>query len=576
MAGSGPWKVSRSVIATTNALIESAVQAFESQGTRVRVKEDIDSSPMSVGATGDIELALQNVEWRRQINLSWMEFSRWGIQQIILISRLYYLKNPICRRLVDVGAAYVFARGVEVTTNDEAANEVWKRFLKRNQSTFGHIALTASERAKDTDGNLFWVMFPDTQDKGEVNARIIDAIEIADIICDPEDADTPWYYRREWDQSDFDVTTGARKLVHQIAYYPALGYEPPAKPPTIGTYPVMWEMPVYHRRCGTVGRWRFGCPRIYPMLDWAREARKFLEACASVRQSLSQIAMTFTTKGGQQAMAGFKQQMSTTIGPGTSAWDQNPPAVPGATMVAGPGSKLEAFKVAGAGFSPEDVRQYKLMCCMVKGVPETFLGDVATGNLATATSLDRPTETNFLEMQEAWIEDLTVIATYVLGVSALAPSGRLKESARGVKMNFRACDRRTLPNGRRVWEKMEKSEGGDIQIQVNFPAIREGDIPALVAATVEAMTLSQRSDSVQGIDKKAGIIHLYDLIGIENGVELAEDQYPDYDPDRTGEEVAAPQVVAGAPSAKPTLAEAAMRLLKAAEAMEAKNGRAHQ
>lgn len=579
MAGSGPWKASRRVMEQSNALIEHAVEVFEASASGksagVKMREDV--NPMSVGAYGEIELMLQNVEWRRQINLSWMEFSRWGIQQIILISRLYYLKNPICRRLVDVGAAYVFARGVEVVTNDETANATWQDFLERNQQTYGNIALTAAERGKDTDGNLFWVFFPDTQDSGKVSVRMIDSTEIADIISNPEDSTTPWFYRREWDQLTYNLETGNQTLHHQVAFHPALNYEPTDKVTKIGDYPVLWDRPVYHRKTGSVGNWKFGCPRAYPALDWMRESRKFLEACASVRQSLSQVAMTLTTKGGQQAIEGAKEQFSTTIGPSSSPFDQNPPAVRGATFASGPGSKLEAFKTSGAGFSPEDVRQYKLMCCMVFGVPETFLGDVSTGNLATATSLDRPTETAFLEKQEAWVEDLSAIATYVLKVSSGAPSGKLKESNQGVARTIAMCHRKTLANGTRVWEAFAPAESGRIEVRVNFPAIREGDVPALVQATVQSMTLGLRTDVVVGIDEKAGIIKLYDLLGIENGVELAEQQYPSWNPDRT-EIVKAQQQAQTAPppdpaaAAKTQTAKAAERLLAALDVMEKRNG----
>ena len=83
---------------------------FTSGGVKLR-----ETSPLlSAGATGDIELALQNVEWRREINLSWLEFSRWGIQQLILISRLQYIKHPWIQRGINVAANYVFGRGVEV------------------------------------------------------------------------------------------------------------------------------------------------------------------------------------------------------------------------------------------------------------------------------------------------------------------------------------------------------------------------------------------------------------------------------------------------------------------------------
>jgi hypothetical protein len=517
MAGAGPW------------LVHEARGQVNTPGARLREATPLDSQ----GAYGDLELALQNVEWRRQVNLSWLEFSRWGIQQIILISRLYYLKNPICRRLVDVCAAYVFARGVEVTTNDDAANETLKEFFERNKCVLGQNALVAHERSKDTDGNLFFVFFADKADKGLTTIRTIDATEIADIICDPDDADTPWYYRRTWDQRTFDAQTGVTAVEQKSCWYPALDYDPAEKIPTINTLPVMWDCPVLHRKTGAVAKWHFGCPRLYPMLDWAREARRFLEACASVRQSLSQFALTLTTKGGQQALEGVKAQMSTTVGPTSQIWDQNPPAGRGSTFASGPGTKLEAFKTTGAGFSPEDVRQYKLMCAMVKGVPETFLGDVSTGNLATATSLDRPTETMFLELQEAWREDLQTIAGYVLDVSKGAPSGALRESRHDFPV--RECARKARGDGRRVYEAMKPSkDSGDIEIQVNFPNIREGDVPALVQATVEAMTLGNKFGQIAGIDEKEGVKLLYDYLGVEDGEALAELQYPEgtYEQDR--------------------------------------------
>jgi hypothetical protein len=574
MSGAGPWLVA-----------ESRGQVNQ-PGANLREATPLDSQ----GAYGDIELALQNVEWRRQVNLSWLEFSRWGIQQIILISRLYYLKNPICRRLIDVCAAYVFARGVEVTTNDDAANDTLKEFFERNKTDMGQNALVAQERSKDTDGNLFWVFFADTADKGLVSIRTIDATEICDIVCDPDDSDQPWYYLRQWDQRNFDPATGATSMLTMKAWYPALGYQPTAKPPAINTIPVKWDNPVLHRKTGAVAKWHFGCPRIYPMLDWAREARRFLEACASVRQSLSQFALTLTTKGGQQALEGVKAQMSTTVGPTAQIWDQNPPAGRGSTFASGPGTKLEAFKTSGAGFSPEDVRQYKLMCCMVKGVPETFLGDVSTGNLATATSLDRPTETVFLELQEAWREDLATIAGYVLKVSQGAPSGALRESAKrlqaGAQFRIVECKRKTRKDGRQVYEAMKPSvDSGDVEIQVNFPAIREGDIPALVQATVEAMTLGNKFGQVAGIDEKTGVKQLFDYLGVEDGEAIAEEMYPEgtYESDRQAQKDAAaeeqakiaaamPQpVAAGAKAPVKKIGEAANRLMRALALLE-RNG----
>lgn len=544
MCGAGPWTIAPAALSRVDRIVEDAIERFSNPVPRMALQE---AAP--IGSRGDVELMLQNIEWRREVNLSWMEFSRWGIQQIILISRLYYVKNPIIRRLIDVCAAYVFARGVEVTVSNDAGNAVLRDFFERNKITLGQNALCNLERAKDYDGNIFFVLFADTQDKGLVDCRTIDATEMQEIVTNPEDQDTPWYYRRLWSQRVFDPATGQFRNSTNEVWYPALGYDPVDKPAMIGGKPVAWNSPVLHRKCGGVAKWHFGCPRMYPALDWAKESRRYLEACASVKQALAQIGMTITTKGGQQALEGIKQQMQTTVGPGSSSiWDANPPSVAGSTFASGPGTKLEAFLSRGAGADPEEVRQYKLMCCMVAGVPETFLGDVSTGNLATATSLDRPTETVFLEKQESWREDLVTIAKFVLRTSKGAPGGRLRETGNGngVAVTIRECARIIAPNGRRVYEAFSK-EPDVLEVRCNFPAIREGDIPQLVNATVEAMM----PGTGEGIDAKAGARKLYDLLGIENGDELTEEQYPEasYDPDRTKEPA----------SAEPALSDPALR-----------------
>lgn len=574
MAGAGPWLVSESRAAVN---------------TPGRFRE---SNPLlSQGAFGDIELALQNVEWRREVNLSWLEFSRWGIQQIILISRLYYIKNPLIQRGINVAAHYVFGRGVEVSSPDETANQVLKDFFEANKSVLGQIALTDLERRKYYDGNLFFVFFSDTAQTGSVTIRTIDATEIQDIICDPDDADQPWLYRRTWVERTFDQKNGAVSTKGREAWYPALSYQPTAKPQTINSIEVKWDNPVLHRKCGSVSKWHFGCPLVYSALDWAKAARKFLEACATVKQSLAQIAMTLTTKGGQQALEGMKQQLQTNVGVGTSLWDTNPPAVNGSIFGAGPGTVLSAFKTQGAGGDPEEVRRYILMVACVFGIPETFFADVKTGNLATAQSLDRPTELNFLEKQEAWREDLMTIAKYVLAVSRGATAGKLREVHGGEVLIMEARRRRSA-DGKRLIEARQKSTAGEVIVSVNFPQIREGDMAAEVTATVEAATLGNRAGQVVGIDEKTLVRKLYDLLGIERGDEITEEQYPekDYDPVRSQEILPDPigrvtpgghpvdQVVRGTdPNVKPSEAlsrRLARRLIEAVEA-EHVNGHAH-
>ncbi len=537
MAGAGPWLT------------------HESRGSIDKPGRFRESDPIgSVGALGDIDLMLSNVEWRREVNLSWLEFSRWGIQQIILISRLHYIKNPWIQRGINVAAEYVFGRGVEVSSPDEAANEVLKEFFESNKSTLGQIALTDLERRKYYDGNLFFCFFADKVSTGLVKVRTIDATEIMDIVTNPEDTDEPWFYRRCWTAREFDAANGAISTQRHEVWYPALKYDPADKPQTINGNPVEWDHPILHRKCGSVSKWLFGCPLVYAALDWAKAGRKFLEACLTVKLSLASIAMTLTTKGGQQALEGMKQQLQTQVGTGTGLWDTNPPATSGSIFGAGPGTKLEAFDQKGGG-NPEEVREYRNMTACVLGIPPTFLADLETANLATATTLDRPTELNFLQKQEAWREDLMTISMYVLRVSGGATSGKLREAYPVGEVRLVEAKRLRQKDGRLVEAKVQPNEPGDIIVSVNFPAILEGDLPATITAVCTAIGTGV-------MDDKVAALQLYDLLpGVEDGTIIAEEQYPGTIAERQKAKDAAAVAALAKPSVKPT--EALSRRLAA-------------
>ena len=483
----------------------------------------------------------------RQAFRGW-SFSRWGIQQIILVSRLYYIKNPLIRRGIDVSSAYVFGRGVEVSSDNQAADDVLNDFFETNSKVLGQIALTELEKRKYYDGNLFFVFFADDQNSGAVTLRTIDATEVQEIICNPQDSDEPWFYKRIWIQQNFDVINGTVTTSSQQAYYPDIDYAPDAQPERIGGILVNWGNPVMHRKCGAVAKWHFGCPLIYPALPWAKTARKMLESIYTVKKSLAQIAWTLTTKGGQQALQGAKQGLATTVGPNNlnGAWDTNPSAQDGSWFASGPGTTLEPMKTAGAGGNPEDVRRYIHWVCICFGIPETWMADASVGTVATAQSLDRPTELGFMEKQEAWREDLTRIAKFVLAASNKAVNGKLREAFKSVDakvVSIVECARTTKENGERVYEAVKKAN--TVQVKVNFPAIREGDMPANIKAIVEAMTLDNKGGQVVGIDEKLGVGLLMKELGVENSEDIADKQYPisgpdKYDPNRTVEPLPAP------------------------------------
>lgn len=534
MAGSGPWLTSPATLEETDKILAEAVTRLRESSITLRE----DQLPANNGWWGELDLLLDTAEWRREINLSWLEFSRWGIQQIILISRLYWMKNALVRRAVNIAAVYVFGRGVDVSSPDEKAQEVLKDFFERNKTVLGHGALVDQERQKYLDGNLFWVFFADRVDKGKVSVRTIDATEMQEIVTNPDDTDEPWYYRREWTYTNLDTITGNVKSNRGQEWYPALGYDPDDKPPTMRGFKVNWNQPVLHRKCGKISKWRFGCPIIYPALDWAKTAKKYLEACYTTAQSHAQLAWELTTKGGQAAIAGMKSQLETTVNaaPGSSIYDTNPTAVNASIWASGPGTSMKPIATRGQGGNPDEVKEYRNMVGIVVGIPPTWMGDLDTANLSTATTLDRPTELGFEEKQQEWREDFLTMCGFVLKVSAGAASGTLREAWKSSKIEVVPGAMKRTPSGR-LYQEAKKRSNGTIELAVNFPTIRQGDMPALVKATVEAMTLDNKAGEIIGIDEKAGVKLLYQHLDIEDGDEIAETQYPEaeYEPDRTKE-----------------------------------------
>jgi hypothetical protein len=236
-------------------------------------------------------------------------------------------------------------------------------------------------------------------------------------------------------------------------------------------------------------------------------------------------------------------QMGSTVGPTAPIWDTNPPAVAGGTFASGTGTKLEAFKSGGAGGSASDVKEFRNMVACVLEIPPTWLGDMETSNLSTATTLDRPTELGFLTKQEEWQEDLVVMGRYQLQMSAAAVNGKLRE-AYGPGVNaIEICEApRRMKDCHWVYEASKKQNGAVIEVLCTFPAIREGDRKENVDALVESLTLGNKGGLVVGIDEKEGVRALYKANGIDNGDDIVEEQYPSatYDPERSQEIEPAP------------------------------------
>lgn len=461
-----------------------------------------------------LELALEDISWTRLAAQTDMEFSRDGLRRICEISRIFYLKNPLIKRALNVQADYVFGQGITIQAEDPTVDRVVRDFIDDTKNR-AELTRQQAQLEKEVElaisGNLFFVFFTNPA-SGRVRVRTIPVGEIEEIICNPEDAKDPWFYKRVWSESRIDLETGTSGITMRSAYYPDWHYAPEEKPGTIGGHPVQWESPVYHVRVGGLADMRFGVPEVYAGLDWAKAYVEFLEDWATLTRAYSRFAWQLTTKGGKRGIAAARTKLGSTVG--TSAGETNPAPVTGSIFVGDENTSMTPIKTSGATVSSEDGRRLMLMVAATVGLPESFFGDVSVGTLATAKSLDRPTELKFRSRQTLWGDVFKEIMDFVIlkAVKASRLAGEVIPEDDGtprVELEIPGQGRKSASS----------------TVRVEFPPILEHDVAASVNAIVTAATLGGM-DPAGTIDERTVSRMLLQALGADEIENLLDLIYP--------------------------------------------------
>lgn len=490
-----------------------------------------------------LELALESIDWRRLTMEAETEFTRDGLRQIVELARVMAIKNPVVKRGIEVQQLYVWGQGWSVKANDSEIDEVLTGFFNdpKNVAELSHQAIQEKEKELQTDGNIFFCLFTNAA-TGRVRVRTIPFSEIETVIRNPQDRKEPWYYRRRWTQETFDLNTGAIATTQRVAYYPDWRHNPTSKPAQIGGYPVEWAAPIYHVKSGGYADHMFGISEIYASIDWARAYKEFLEDWASIVRAYRRFAFQLQTPGGKQGIAAAKTKLSTTYGNAGTGLDSNPPPVAGSTFISGPDVSLQPVRTAGATVGAEDGRRILLMVAAAVGLPETFFGDVSVGTLATATSLDRPTELKMRNRQTLWADVYMAIFDYVLLQAVKAPRGALRGKGSIVAQ---------LEDGQRS-ESVEWAGDVDPHVDIDFPPIVSGDLLARVQAVVSAATLDGKGPAGT-LDLVTVARMMLVALGEDDVDEILDQLFP---PDAQGNRAAEWPERDPAPAAEPPQADA--------------------
>jgi len=171
------------------------------------------------------------------------------------------------------------------------------------------------------------------------------------------------------------------------------------------------------------------------------------------------------------------------------------------------------------------------MVCAATGLPETFYGDVSVGTLATARSLNRPTELSFSLRQLLWESIWEDICEFVIQTKAdvgyKSDDPEIKGSLTGEWEDDAWEEQHFVYDDDTENEDADKKSNPiDTSVSVDFPSLVEDDQKAQVDAIVAAATLN--GNPLAGtLDAKYTTERLLRVLGETSIEEVIEKLFPE-------------------------------------------------
>ena len=353
--------------------------------------------------------------------------NRRQLQETSALARVMAVADPLVKRGINLRIAYVWGQGVDIEArqDDNAkqdVNAVVQAFLDdpSNEASFTSAqAREEFERALATDGQRFLAL-PTSPLTGRVQVRTIPEVEVDEVVTDPEDSATPWYYKRTYTtlviEPGYTGSTRRRRETRTV-YYPALGFRPSVRPKTVDGKPVEWDKPVLHVVVNRPEGSSWGVPDALAALPWAQGYKGFLEDWSRLVKALSRFAFQVTAKSAKGA-----QSVRTKIS------SPNDSSAVGQTVTVGPDQSISAIGKSGATIDSGSGKPLAALVASALEIPVTMLlGDPGvTGARATAETLDRPLELMIQSRQRLHSTVIQRVLDYVIDQAIKAPRGPLR------------------------------------------------------------------------------------------------------------------------------------------------------
>lgn len=352
--------------------------------------------------TVEQELALEDKDWVRLGGM--VSHGLTNQERIVAIqnSRLYFIKDPLARQAIRLWTDYTFGSGMTVAApkDQEATQDAIKAFWngKQNRTILGAQGQRKSSDKLLVDGELFFALFlgPDKT----ATLRRIDTLEITEIISDPDDIEDVMYYKREWTTPQGKSQKAFYRSLTNLKGLPTLDSMNNSIKTTEGPL-------VLHVAINTITQ--RGNPLLLPAIDWIKQYRRFLASRVAIMLALTRFAWKNKIDGGAGAVAAAKATYD----------DKTPDA--GSMVFENQGANLTPIKAdSGARNAADDARLIKLQIVAGVGLFEQYFGDISTGNLATAKTVELPMLKMFQSNQQLWKDTYRAIDDAVLEHAGVA------------------------------------------------------------------------------------------------------------------------------------------------------------
>lgn len=473
-------------------------------------------------------LAAEDRGWARLSADGEAVIDRASIMQVSAVARINVAADPLIKRGVNLRVAYLGTPSVSAPSSDDGqdVNAVVQAFWDdpENAETFTSVLAGAErERAFNTDGNVFLALPTDPR-SGRVRVRIIPQSQITDIITDPEDAATPWLYKRVYSAKRVTQDRlGSTSTVTEsrTVFHPDVNFRPATRARTIDGHDVRWDQPVVHTAVNRPSNSRWGVPDVLAALPWAAGYKDFLEDWAKLHKALATVAFRATAKT-RRGAAQVRERFATAPTDGNGV---------GQVAVTGEGQTFEAVNKSGATIDAGSSKPLAGMVAAALDVPVTMLltDPGVTGARATAETLDRPLELERLLRRAVHADLIRTVLGHVIREAVRAPGGPL----RGTILRDQGTQREIID--------LQGDQQHDIT--VDWPSLEKID----VKTWLEALSVADSLDVVDPLTIARLVLVALGVDDVDGELEQVKDDDGNFIAPTQAQAAASPYDGAGAP-----------------------------